>query len=69
MKRVAAWALLILAAFLVLTGIIDLAVGPELESQETGASGPRWYGLIYIAIGAALGALGHRLSRRSADTL
>ena len=66
MRRFAAWALLILAAFLVLTGAIDLAVGPEMEAQETGDAGSRWLGLIPIAIGVVLVALGHRLGREAA---
>jgi len=69
MRRFAAWLLLILAAFLVLTGVIDVAVGPELAEQDGGVAASegasRWTGLIYIAIGAALGALGHRLGSKT----
>lgn len=64
MRRLFAWLLLLAAAFFVLTGIIDLAVGPELQAQETGESGARWYGAIYLVIGVALGALGYQLDRR-----
>jgi uncharacterized membrane protein len=63
MRRIAGWCLLILGAFLVLAGVIDSAVGPELQEQETGVRNPRWYGLIHILIGIALGALGHRLTQ------
>ncbi len=68
MRRILAWVLVFLAAILVLSGIIDLAIGPELAEQETGVAagegGWRWYGIIYVVIGLALGALGHRLGRK-----
>jgi len=67
MRRILAWVLLFLAAILVLSGIIDLAIGPDLAEQELASrraeGGSRWYGIIYVVIGLALGALGHRLGR------
>ena len=68
MRRAFAWLLLILGAFLVLAGLIDMVVGPELAEQEPGVAagegGSRWYGMIYVMIGIALAAFGHRLGRR-----
>lgn len=63
MRRLAGWALLILGAFFVLVGVIDSAIGPELQEQETGERSPRWYGLIHIVIGGALAYFGHRLTK------
>jgi hypothetical protein len=66
MRRIAGWALLIIGAFIVLAGVIDAAVGPEMQELETGERSPRWYGLINIVIGALLAWAGHRLTKDEA---
>lgn len=63
MRRIAGWGLLIIGAFIVLAGVLDSAVGPELQELETGERSPRWYGLINIVIGAACVWFGHRLTK------
>lgn len=63
MKRLIAWSMMLVGALILFAGIIDAAVGPELQELETGERSPRWYGLVNIAVGIALGWTGHRLSR------
>lgn len=69
MKKVLSWLLLLFGAFIALSGVIDLAVGPELAEQEPGVEpgegGPAWYGAIVIAVGIAVIALGAWISRKT----
>ena len=67
MRGLLSWLLILPGAFLVLAGIIDYAVGPELAEQEPGVGpgegGPSWYGLIIVLLGMAVIALGAWIGR------
>ena len=71
MKRIAAWALLLFGALIVLAGVIDLAIGPELAQLEPGVTaeeaGGRAPSVVLILIGVALAAAGAWLHRRSPE--
>jgi uncharacterized membrane protein HdeD (DUF308 family) len=62
-RRLIAWCFLLVGALILFAGIMDSVVGPELQELETGERSPRWYGLINIVIGLALGWYGHRLTQ------
>jgi hypothetical protein len=69
LKRAFAWLLILIGAFFVLTGIVDLFIGPayEMIDNPDAEPGSRWLGLIPLSIGVALAALGIRLDRNKKD--
>lgn len=69
LRRLLTWIIVLFGALLVLVGIMDVAIGPDMETLETGAdladTASRWTGLIYIAIGAAIIALAMRIEHNA----
>ena len=70
LRRLLTWIVVLFGALLVLAGVIDLAVGPDMEAQETGVplaeTASRWWSVLYIAIGGAIIALAMRLDHKAA---
>jgi putative Mn2+ efflux pump MntP len=68
-KRLCAWLLILIGAFFVLTGIVDLFIGPAYEIIDNPDSEPgsRWLGLIPLGIGVAIVALGIGLDRNKKE--
>jgi len=68
LRRLLTWIVVLFGALLVLVGMIDIAIGPDIEVMETGAAladtASRWTGLIYMAIGAAIIALAIRVEHK-----
>lgn len=69
MRRAFAWLLIIIGAFFVLTGIVDLFIGPAYEKIDNpdAEPGSRWLSLIPLGIGVALAALGIKLDRNKKE--